>query len=387
MRVTSPPATAMSRVPGAPSRPDWWWLRLAAFAVVPVALVTGIAGGLGRLGWDVPGGASLAALHGPLMISGLFGTVVSLERAVALGKGWAYLAPILSAVGTIVLLAGASAPVGATLYLVAAGVLAMVSGLIVRGQPAIFTIALLFGALSWGAGSLLWLAGEDIPSVVGWWIAFLLLTIAGERLEMSRLLPQLRGSQVLFVISVALIVAGAGMGLDGNAGARLFGLGQLACTIWLLRHDIARRNVRTAGAPRYFAVCMLAGYGWLGVAGAFMVGMPSSGALFRYDLMLHAVLIGFVLSMVFGHALIILPAVTRLKISYSSVLYVPLAILHVSLAMRMIGDLGEWNLPRQWSGIATALAIAAFAAALMWGALASRRQIAGQQASLGKPVP
>jgi len=118
-----------------------------------------------------------------------------------------------------------------------------------------------------------------------------------------------------------------------------------------------------------------------------MVGMPSSGALFRYDLMLHAVLIGFVLSMVFGHALIILPAVTRLKISYSSVLYVPLAILHVSLAMRMIGDLGEWNLPRQWSGIATALAIAAFAAALMWGALASRRQIAGQQASLGKPVP
>ena len=387
MRVTSPPATAMSRVPGAPSRPDWWWLRLAAFAVVPVALVTGIAGGLGRLAWDVPGGASLAALHGPLMISGLFGTVVSLERAVALGKGWAYLAPILSAVGTIVLLAGASAPVGATLYLVAAGVLAMVSGLIVRGQPAIFTIALLFGALSWGTGSLLWLAGEDIPSVVGWWIAFLLLTIAGERLEMSRLLPQLRGSQVLFVISVALIVVGAGMGLDGNAGARLFGLGQLACTIWLLRHDIARRNVRTAGAPRYFAVCMLAGYGWLGVAGAFMVGMPSSGASFRYDLMLHAVLIGFVLSMVFGHALIILPAVTRLKISYSSVLYVPLAILHVSLAMRMIGDLGEWNLPRQWSGIATALAIAAFAAALMWGALASRRQIAGQQASLGKPVP
>ena len=387
MPVRSPPVTAMSSVPSAPSRPDWWWLRLAAFAVVPIALVTGIAGGLGRLGWDVPGGASLAALHGPLMISGLFGTVISLERAVALGKGWAYVAPILSAVGTIVLLAGASSPVGATLYLVAAGVLAMVSGLIVRGQPAIFTVALLFGAVSWGTGTLLWLAGEDIPSVVGWWIAFLLLTIAGERLEMSRLLPQLRGSQVLFVVSVALIVVGAAMGLDGNAGARLFGLGQLTCTIWLLRHDIARRNVRTAGAPRYFAVCMLAGYGWLGVAGALMVGMPSSGALFRYDLMLHAVLIGFVLSMVFGHALIILPAVTRLKISYSSVLYVPLAILHVSLAMRMIGDLGEWNLPRQWSGIATSLAIAAFAAALMWGALASRRQIAGQQGSLGKPVP
>ena len=107
---------------------------------------------------------------------------------------------------------------------------------------------------------------------------------------MSRLLPQLRDSQVLFVISMALIVAGAGRGLADNAGARLYGLGLLACMFWLLRHDIARRNVRAAGAPRYFAVCMLAGYGWLGVAGALMVAIPSSGALFRYDLMLHAAL-------------------------------------------------------------------------------------------------
>jgi len=155
----------------------------------------------------------------------------------------------------------------------------------------------------------------------------------------------------------------------------------------LLRHDIARRNVRTAGAPQYFAVCMLAGYGWLGIAGAVMAGMPSSGAAFRYDMMLHIVLIGFVLSMVFGHALIILPAVTRLRISYSPVLYVPLAILHISLAVRMIGDLCEWSLLRQWSGVATVLAIAAFAAGLLWGALAGRRPTAGRQAPQGKPVP
>jgi hypothetical protein len=234
---------------------------------------------------------------------------------------------------------------------------------------------------------LLWLAGKEIPSLVGWWIAFLLLTIAGERLEMSRLLPQRGGSQILFATSVALIVAGSGRGLEDNTGAHLYGLGLLACSLWLLRHDIARRNVRSTGAPRYFAVCMLAGYAWLAIAGAIMVGTPSSGTAFRYDMMLHAVLIGFVLSMVFGHALIILPAVTRLKISYSSALYVPLAILHASLAMRMIGDLCEWSLLRQWSGVATVLAIAAFAAGLMWGALAGRRQVAGRQASRGKPVP
>lgn len=375
MRATSSPAAPINAAPHAPSRPGWWRLRLAVLAFAPVALVTGLGGGLWRLGWDVPSGAGLAALHGPLLISGLFGTVIGLERAVAFGKGWAYAAPALSAFGTMALLAGAPLPLGAALYLAAAGILATVSGLIVRVQPAVFTAALLFGALSWGTGSALWLAGEQIPSVAGWWIAFLLLTIAGERLEMSRLLPQRRGSQVLFVISVALIVAGAFMGLADERGARFYGLGLLACTFWLLRHDIARRNIRTTGAPRYFAACMLAGYAWLGVAGVLMLAIPPSAAAFRYDMLLHAVLIGFVLSMVFGHALIILPAVTRLKISYSPVLYAPLVILHASLAMRTAGGLGESIPLRQWSGVATALAIVMFAASLIWGAAVSRFQI------------
>lgn len=354
-------------------------------AVAPVALATGLAGGLWRLGWDVPVAARLAALHGPLMISGLFGTVIGLERAVAFGKGWSYAAPALSGLGTLSLLAGATSSSGAALYLAAAGILAIVSLLIVRVQPAIFTVALLLGALSWGAGSALWLTGAEIPSVVGWWIAFLVLTIGGERLEMSRLLPSRRGSRILFVISVVLIVAGACLGVDDNVGARFYGAGLLACTLWLLRHDIARRNIRMAGAPRYFAACMLAGYLWLGVAGGLMA-IATSGAAFRYDMMLHAVLIGFVLSMVFGHALIILPAVTRLKISYSPVLYVPLLILHGSLAMRIVGDLGEWDGLRQWSGVATVAAIAAFAAALIWGATAARRKSAAEQPLGRKPL-
>jgi hypothetical protein len=91
MRITSPPAIPMSPTLPAPRRPDWWWLRVAAFAVTPVALVSGLAGGLWRMGWDVPGGARLAALHGPLMISALFGTIISLEgrsRSERVGPTW-----------------------------------------------------------------------------------------------------------------------------------------------------------------------------------------------------------------------------------------------------------------------------------------------------------
>jgi len=275
----------------------------------------------------------------------------------------------------VALLAGAPPAAGAILYLAAAGILAVASGLIVRAQPAVFTVALLLGALAWGIGDVLWLAGEEIPRVVGWWSAFLLLTIAGERLEMSRLLPPRRGSRILFAASAGLIVAGAFSGIANEAGAHLYGFGLLACALWLLRHDIARRNIRGVGATRYFAVCMLAGYAWLGIAGGLMVLVSPSSTTFAYDMALHAVLIGFVLSMVFGHALIILPAVTRLRLSYSPVLYLPLLVLHGSLAMRIGGGLLEWNSVRQWSGIGTALAILTFAAGLMWSAARTRGQV------------
>lgn len=371
----------MSSAPHAPGRS----LRIAVLVVAPIALATGLAGGLWRLGWNLPGAAELAALHGPLMISGLFGTVIGVERAVAFGKGWPYAAPVLSGLATLALLAGAPSSLGAALYLAAAVILVLVSLLIVRLQPAIFTVALLFGAMSWGTGNALWLAGAPFPSVAGWWIAFLVLTIGGERLEMSRLLPSRTGSHALFLISIALIVTGAWLGVGDNAGVRIYGLGLLACTLWLLRNDIARRNIRMTGAPRYFAACMLAGYVWLGVAGALMA-ITAFDVTFRYDMMLHAVLIGFVFSMVFGHALIILPAVAKFRISYSPALYVPLIVLHASLAMRIVGGLSEWNALRQWSGIATVAAIAAFAATLIWGAATARRQVAVEQPPGRKPL-
>ena len=56
-----------------------------------VALTIGAGAGLARLGWGVPAiAASSAALHGPLMIGAFFGVVIALERAVAIGRAWAY---------------------------------------------------------------------------------------------------------------------------------------------------------------------------------------------------------------------------------------------------------------------------------------------------------
>lgn len=357
------PASQTSQ-PTAQAGPRFVALRLAALSLAPVALAAGIAGGLWRLGWTVPAGETLALLHGPLMVCGLFGMLIGLERAVALGKGWAYAAPILAASATATAVTGLPTVFAATFYLAASLVLAFGSAVIVRLQPALFTFAMLCGAIGWAAGNALWLAGTDIPGLVGWWLAFLLLTIAGERLDLSRLMPRRRGREALFAVSVLLIGAGAVAGIADPAGARIFGLGLIVCALWLLRHDIARRNVRLAGAPRFFAVCMLAGYAWLAVAGALLLSGAANDAAFGYDMALHAVFIGFVFSMVFGHALIILPAITGWRLIYRPLLYAPLAMLHLSLLMRIGGGWLGSEMLRRESGMVTAIAILTFAASL-----------------------
>ena len=54
---------------------------------------------------------------------------------------------------------------------------------------------------------------------------------------------------------------------------------------------------------------------------------------------------GFVFSMVFGHAPVILPAVLRVKLPYHSTLYAPLVLLHASLLARVFVSvpLGAWG--------------------------------------------
>jgi hypothetical protein len=68
-------------------------LRLPMLVLGMIALVMGVLAGLARLALEVPALAQArAAGHGALMIAAFFGTVISLERAVALGRAWPYLA-------------------------------------------------------------------------------------------------------------------------------------------------------------------------------------------------------------------------------------------------------------------------------------------------------
>ena len=361
--------------------------RLTCLGFGAVALVTGLYGGLWRLGWPLPNGMPLGELHGTLMICGVFGALIALERAVAIGAAWPYAAPVLSAMGSTALLAGLPPVLGAVCFTAAAVVLAAASLTVVLRHAALFTITMLLGALALLAGNLVWMLDGTASRAAGLWLAFLVLTIAGERLELSRVLPPKAGSTALYALALLLLVAGGGLGMLSAAGPALFGTGLLACAVWLFRHDIARRTVRQPGQIRYAALCMLLGYAWLVIAGAISVSLSFSWAqgIWGYDALLHAVALGFVLSMALGHAAVIAPALTGFRIVFLRAMYLPLFLLHASVGMRVLGDVLAEEGIRRISGATTVAALLAFALCILAGSL--RGGAASGSAVHARPKP
>lgn len=338
--------------------------RLPLFLAGALSLLAGLLAGESRLGWPV-GSPDLALVHGPLMVCGFFGTVIGLERAVALGRPWGWSAPAATALGGVALVLGHPLPGAVALVAGSLAFLAM-SVAVLRRQPESFTAILSFGACAWAAGNIAWLAGARVPQVVPLWAAFLVLTIAGERLELSRFLPPWRYRMFTLVPILVLLAAG----LAWWPG---FGLAMLGLVAWSLRNDIVRRTVRQPGLTRYVAVCLLSGYAWLAVAGTTALSLaPGEAAGYRYDAALHALFIGFVFAMVFGHAPVILPAVLKVKVPFRPYFYGPLALLHLSLAARLAGDFLEADALRQWGGLANAAAILVFLATMAGTVLSAR---------------
>jgi hypothetical protein len=330
--------------------PPRWRLPLLLLGFASLAL--GIAGGLVRLGASIPAPAGAIALHGPLLVSGFLGTVIGLERAVALGQAWAYAAPLASGLGGLCFLFGLAVP-GFALMVIAAALLVAASAAAFARQRSLEMATLAAGAVAWLAGNVLLAAGQ---AAVPWWIAFFALTIGGERLELSRYLKRPQAVRFYFLVLAILL-------LITPLAPRFMGLVLVLLALWLFAFDLARITVRQAGLPRYIAACLLSGYAWLALGGALLA------AAVAYDAALHAIFVGFVFSMVFGHAPVILPAVLRAAFPYHPILYAPLIVLHASLAVRVLVStpIGAWG-----NAAAIALFIATAAALVLTRARGER---------------
>lgn len=333
--------------------------------LVALSLLSGIAGGLMRLGVALPATAGAAWLgqatlgHAALMIGAFLGTVIGLERAVAVKLPAAFVAPLASSLGGLCLLLGQTGP-GAWLGVAASAVFTGVNIVVVRRQWAGHTLLLLASAVAWWVGSLLFALGQGSAATLPWWFAFLVMTIAAERLEMTRLMRRRPAAPVLLVaVLAAMLLGAAASAVSPLFGGVLYGLSLVLLSLWLVTFDIARRTVFAHGLSRYMAVCLLGGYVWLAVAGAAWAA-TALGLPLR-DVALHALGLGFIFSMMMGHAPVILPAIARVKLQFGWFFYVPLLALHLSLALRLGWGVLSPHL-RVVGAVSNGLAIALFAA-------------------------
>ena len=368
--------------PGTSGKSGSGWLRIAVTPVllvsVALCLLAGMAGGLLRAGAFLPDSGDTAWLgraalvHAALIICGFLGTVIGIERAVAVKLRTAFIAPVAAGLGGVCLLFGQPAA-GAWLEVLAALAFAAVNMVVVGRQRAPHTVLLLVAAAAWLAGNLLFANGADGGTVLPWWFAFLVLTIAAERLEMTRLMPRRPVAQLALYAVLAALLAGAALSAASlRAGGLVYGGALLLLAIWLGAFDIARRTLFAPGLSRYMALCLLTGYGWLAVGGAAWaataMGWPAR------DVALHALGLGFIFSMIMGHAPVILPAVAGVKLRFGWWFYLPLAALHLSLVVRLGFGLADLQM-RATGALSNAAAILLFVVTIIGSGLAWRASL------------
>lgn len=381
-------AVPAGTVGGARARPDIGrWLPLV-LVTAGLSLLAALAGGLVRLGSlpaSVSGvfGPQPVALHGALMVPGFFGAIIALERAVALHRG--YWVPALAGIGGLLAWGlppgaawpGGLAPAGLAWAASAAGLLGLYAWA-ARHRHADLPLAVeASGALLLLVGTAAWIGGLGDAARLGW-AAFLVLTIAGERRELSQLRRLGPAAQRLFLLPWAgLALAPLLAWRDPGLATTLWWLGTAGLALWLLACDLAPRQRRASGWAGHTAWCVIVACGWLLLAAlAGLAGLTVAW---------HLLWLGHVMAMVMGHAPIMLPVLAGVRARPTRWALLPLAVMAASLALRAAGSLAGRP---DWLAVAGAghvLALLLFAATMAWAVRAERHARAAPRGQRGRP--
>src|SRR3970040_2091918 len=169
-------------------------------------------------------------------------------------------------------------------------------------------------------------------------MGFLLFTIVSERLELSKFLPVTRAAKIFLLGSLGLFLIGLIVPFHGP-GTYFSGTALVLISLWLLRYDIVRVNIRKEGLTRFTGYALIFCYNAMLLDGIFLMTFPE--VPYAYDAIVHTFFLGFVFSMIFAHGPTILPGVLGLSGKpYHPFLYVPLFTMAFSVLMRITADAG-----------------------------------------------
>jgi hypothetical protein len=344
----------------------------ALFAVFAfVNLVIGVLAGFGRLGLSFP--LSYAVVnHGAVMVGGFLGTLVTLEKVIPLKKKALLIFPAMSGLSILPFING-NFVVGASLVLAASAGLMITYLIYVSRQRALYLYIMLGGAVCWLVGNSLLLHGRFFPAAFPWWMGFLLLTIVGERLELSKFLPVSNQIRAVLLVFLGLVVAGLIIPFH-RYGSYVAGVGMMGAAVWLMRFDMVGVSLRKSGLTRFIGYALMCGYCALMLEGVFLLALPD--VPFAYDIIVHTFFLGFVFSMIFAHGPIILPGVLGLSVKpYHAFFYVPLVLLVASVLIRIVAGMNL--LPyeaRTTSAWMTATAMVLYFVTLLTGLIHANRK-------------
>lgn len=344
-----------------------------------LSLIGGLLAGLQRIGWALPVSA-ISPSHGAIMIGGFLGTLITLEKIIPLKKRILYVIPVVSAGSVLLFLLKMPVLSVAALITSSAGLSIVFLLYWVRERSLIY--ALMFaGASCWFTGNVLLLMSNFYPPAIPWWMAFVLLIITAERLELMKFLPVTNAQKGLFISLLAAFLVACVLSFHG-AGSYIAALALIAASLWLMRHDVVGINLRKNGLAKYVGVALLSGYFSLLLCGLFLPILNDQPL--GYDAIVHSFFIGFVFSMIFAHGPIILPGVLGSGIKpYHPILYFWLVLLHASWIVRTIGDVVLDMQLRKYSGLISAVAIVGYLISMVSILIHATKRIESQR--LTKP--
>ncbi len=337
-----------------------WAVGLAVLMAI-TNLLGAVGGGLVRLGslpaqGFGPTGAHAITAHGAVMMAGFFGALIALERVVALRRGlWV---PVLAALGGWLAWGVGQWTAAGVLWVASAAGLVWLYAWAGSNRAMSLPLAVeASGALALLVANAAFAMGQMDAARIGW-SAFLVLTIAGERRELTRLVKLPGWASKAFLLVWAGAVAAVLLALwQPGVAAVLWWTTMALLAAWLLRWDVATRQWRAKGWAGHTAICLVVGYVWL--ATGSVLGLMGQTVAW------HALWLGFVMAMVFGHAPIMLPALAGWRPEPTRWALLPLAVLGVSLALRVVASVTGWADGLAAAGAGHALAFVLFGAVMV----------------------
>lgn len=314
------------------------------FPFVIGALLLGISGGANRLGdmtWMLAGAGMQ---HGVLMVGGFLGTLISLERAMVMKNKWWLLVVLFNGFSILVLVIPGWSFFAFYWQLTGSVGLVLMMYFQSLRHPKPYQYVMSIGAISWMIGNVALITSDFVPAAVPWWIGFLLFTIVGERLELSKFLPTPSYAKIILYILLALFFIGMVMPFH-QSGNWVMGFAAIFIAFWLLHFDMAKIAAKKEKQFKYIGVGLKVGYVWLVLHGLTLCFL-NSHPLF-YDLYLHTFFLGFTFSMIWAHAPIIFPMILSIQEKpYHPVLWIGWVVFQLSLLGRLgaaLVKLPDWR--------------------------------------------